>query len=78
MSAEEKLVEAQVAAAATPAEELAALTRHLTRMEQIEQRIRRLYDLGAKGGEANSYALAKLERQNAEIAILKARIKAKR
>jgi hypothetical protein len=78
IEAANKLVEARLAVATTPAQEIAALEKHLERMQAIEQKILVLYKIGARGGEAKEYAMAKRERQSAEIALIEARLKSSR
>jgi hypothetical protein len=71
-----KLVEARLAVAATREQEIDALEKHLKLMQTIEQNLKALYDLGSRGGEAKEYAAAQRERQSAQIALIKARLKA--
>src|ERR1700732_657207 len=68
------LVEAKLAVARTPQEEIAALEEHVTRAKQIERKIELLYQGGSRGGEANQYSLIMFTRESAEIALLKARL----
>jgi hypothetical protein len=69
------LVEAKLAIARTPQEEIAALEEHLTRAKQMEHKIELLYQAGSRGGEANQYSFIKFTRESAEISLLKARLK---
>jgi outer membrane protein TolC len=78
LDAMNKLVEAEVAAATTPKEEIAALQRHVDRTKQFEKKVKALFDLGTRGGEAKEYYSAKRERQSAEIALLQARLRVQR
>jgi hypothetical protein len=68
---------AELALARTPAEEVAALTKHLALMRDLETRIEALFNQGTRGGEASQFYHAKRERQSAEIALIKARLKSK-
>ena len=78
LDAVNKLAEASLAVATTTAQEIEALEKNLERMQSIEQMTKVLYETGTRGGEAMEYAAAKRERQSAEIALIKARLKAKR
>jgi hypothetical protein len=70
------LVEAEVDAATKPEEEIAAWTRYVEVTKAAEDSAQHLYKLGTRGGEPVTYYTAKQERERAEIALLKARIKA--
>lgn len=78
LDAANKLVEARLAVATTPAQEIDALEKHLELLQKIEQKIRELYDIGTRGGEANELAAAQRERQSADIALTQARLKTNR
>jgi type II secretory pathway pseudopilin PulG len=76
--ASKKLAEAEVGMAMKPEEEIVALGEYLERTKQAEHKIKLLYVVGTKGGEAKEYHAAKRERESAEILLLQARIKAMR
>ncbi len=78
MDASLKLAEAQVAVASKPEEEIAALQNCVERAKQTEANIKKLFEVGTKGGAAKDYYSAKRERESAEVAVLKAQIQAKR
>ncbi|MEX0675740.1 MAG: hypothetical protein WD063_01615 [Pirellulales bacterium] len=78
VDATNKLVEARLAVATTPAQEIDALEKHLELMQNTERKIKVRYDIGTRGGEAKEYATAQRERQSAEIALTQARLKTKR
>jgi hypothetical protein len=71
------LIEAKLAVATTPQEVIAALEEHVTRTQDVEQKVKQLYNLGLRGGEAETYALAKFTNEGAQIRLLTARLKAK-
>ena len=73
--ARSKLAEAEVAVAAKPEDEIAALRRYVARAQQTEHKVKLLYQVGTRGGEAKEYSSAMRDRQSAEILLLKARIK---
>jgi hypothetical protein len=77
LTAMNNLVEAKLAVARTPQEEIAALEERVTHTQNLEQKIKQLYDIGSRGGEAQVYALAKFTRESAQISLLKARLKTK-
>jgi len=77
IDAANKLVEARLAVATTPAQELDALEKHLDVMRNTEKKIEMLYKIGTRGGEAKEYATAQRERQSAEIAYIQALLKTK-
>lgn len=77
MDAANKLREARLAAAKTPAQELDALEKHLDLMRNVEQKIKVLYDIGTRGGEIKEYSTAQRERQSAEIAYIQALLKSR-
>ena len=72
----DKLLEARLDVATTPAEEIDALEKRLQSVRLIEQKIKVLYEIGTRGGEIKEYSTAKRERETAEIELLKARIAA--
>ena len=72
-----KLKEARLAAAKTPAQELDALEKHLDVMRNTENKIKVLYNIGTRGGEAKEYSTAQRERQSAEIAYIQALLKSR-
>jgi hypothetical protein len=72
-----RLRDAELALAITPFEELAALKLHVERVSNVEKKIKVLFDMGSRGGEANQWTAAKTALQSAEIEVLKARIKMK-
>jgi hypothetical protein len=72
-----KLIEAEVATATGQREEIAALEKHVQLIKQVEDKTKALYEKGAKGGEAKDYYTVKRERESAEIALLKKRLKVK-
>lgn len=78
VEATNKLLDARLAIAATPAEEIDALEKRLESMQEIEQKIKVLYQFGIRGGEAKEYATMQRERQTAQIALIRARLKAMR
>ena len=78
IDAANKLVEARLAVATTPAQEIDLLNEHLQLMQGIEKRTKALYDIGARGGEIRNYLAAKIERQSAQIALIQARLKVNR
>jgi hypothetical protein len=71
-----KLRDARLAVAATPAEEIDVLEDHLKRMQQTEQKVAVLHREGLRGGEAKDYFTVKRERETAQIDLLRARLKA--
>jgi hypothetical protein len=73
----EKLAAAELALATKPDERIAALQRNVERTKQVEAKIKLLYDIGTRGGEAKDYFSAKRDRESAEIMLLNARIQAK-
>jgi outer membrane protein TolC len=77
ITAMNNLVDAKLAVARTPQEEIAALEEHVKNTQNLEQKIKQLYDVGSRGGEADVYALAKFTRETAQISLLKARLKTK-
>jgi hypothetical protein len=78
LDAMEKLENAELSMVTKPEQEIATMKRHVTRLQQVEKKIELLYRVGTKGGEAKEYSRVKRERESAEIAVLKARIKAQR
>jgi len=70
-----KLAEAEVALTTTPEEKIAALQRYVQRTKQAETKIKLLYNVGTRGGEAKEYFSAKRDRESAEIMLLKARMR---
>jgi hypothetical protein len=72
------LVEAEVDAATRPEDEIAAWRRYVKVTRQAEDSVKQLYDLATKGGEPVTYYTARQERERAEVALLKAQIKAKK
>ena len=73
-----KLSEAEMALAVKPEEEIAVLQRNVERTKQTETKIKKLHDIGTRGGDAKEYFSAKRDRESAEIMLLNAQIKAKR
>ena len=69
--AAEKLAVAEAAMLNTPEAMIAVRQRHLERARQTEAKIEALFNVGARGGEAEKYAAAKLVRQSAEIALIR-------
>jgi hypothetical protein len=75
VEAANKLCKAQLEIATTPAEEIDALESRFKRMGEIEKKLEVLYRIGARGGEEKEYTTAKRERESAQIALLRARLK---
>jgi len=75
VNAANRLKEARLAVASTPAQELDALEKHLDLLRSTEAMIKALYDAGTRGGEAKEYTTVRRERESAEIAYIKARLK---
>jgi len=73
-----KLLKARLAVAATPAEKIDALEERVRSMQENEQRIKILFELGTRGGETREYAMIQRELQTAQIALIRARLKAMR
>lgn len=70
------LVDAELDLATTPEQEIASWERYVKVMKQSEDASNKLLETGVKGGEPLRYYTVKQERERAEIALLKARIKA--
>jgi hypothetical protein len=70
------LVDAELDLATTPEQEIASWERYVKVMKQSEDANKKLLEIGVKGGEPLRYYTVKQERERAEIALLKARIKA--
>ncbi len=77
LHAANQCVEAEVEAAPTETQKLAALEKHLEFTQGLDQKISALYKTGSRGGEANAYRTIKREVENAKIMLLKAQIEAK-
>lgn len=69
-----RLADAELAIAAKPEDDIAALRRNVERTKGWEATIKQQFDAGARGGEATNYFSAKRDRESAEIMLLKARI----
>jgi hypothetical protein len=67
-------LDAELDAAKTPDEAIAARKQYVLRVRQAEEKIKALYDVGARGGEAEKYAKVKSCREAAEIALIKAQL----
>jgi hypothetical protein len=78
LDAMNKFEDAELSMVTKPEQQLDIMKRHVTRLQQVEKKIELLYRVGTKGGEVKEYSLVKRERESAEIAVLKARIKANR
>ena len=61
---------AELAAATTPAERIDAHVQHVQNLGQIKQKIEALWNVGARGGEAEKYAQAKYSVESAQIALV--------
>jgi hypothetical protein len=77
ITAMNNLVEAKLAVARSPLEEIAVLEEHVKHAQNVEKKIKVVYDVGSRRGEADTYTLAKFTRESAEISLLKARLKTK-
>jgi hypothetical protein len=71
-----ELVAAELAVAATRAQKLAILEKHIERIAGMEQKIAALYTSGSKGGEAVQYRLINRELADAKVMLLEARLDA--
>jgi hypothetical protein len=69
------LKDAELAVAATAAERIKALEGCAERARQTEKRIKPLYEVGLKGGEAVHYAQAQHARLDAEIELYREQLK---
>lgn len=79
LAASNKLVEAELAAATSPDEEIQALRGSLKRLRHLEKQVKYLVDWGIEHGLSRKDVLsAKRERESAEIQLLEAQIKAAR
>jgi hypothetical protein len=76
LTATRNLLTAELAVAKTPGQRIAAHKRHVEDVRQCEQKIEALFDVGARGGEAEKYATARYHRETAEIALVEACIAA--
>ncbi|HEY1785831.1 MAG TPA: hypothetical protein VGG30_09795 [Pirellulales bacterium] len=70
VTATNDLCNAELAAANTPEERIAAHKKRVAFFRQIEQRIEALSKVGVRGGEATKYATARYNRESAVIALM--------
>jgi len=71
LQAASQLETSELAVAKTNEARIAARLRYLGTVRQIEEKIEALYRVGARGGEVEKYAMAKLNRQTAEIGLIR-------
>lgn len=76
MDVTRNLVDAELDLATRPEDEVASWERYVKVMKQAEDASKTLLELAGKGGEPLRYYTIKQERERAEIALLKAKIKA--
>jgi hypothetical protein len=77
IGAEKALRDARLDTASTPAERIVVLEDHLKTISNLEQQIERLYRIAGKGGEAERFWRAKLEREGAQIDLFRETLRAK-
>ncbi len=74
LDASRRLRDAELETATSAAGRMAALKSHFERVFQYDRKIEALWNEGSKGGSAAEFAMVRVERQAAQIAVLKARI----
>ena len=77
LGAMNKFMDAELSMVTKPEHQFDIMDRHAIRLKGLETKVELLYRVGTKGVEAKEYSRVKRERESAEIAVLKARIKAK-